>query len=108
MRKLFKVALLAIAIALPFNSAQACDKCESTKVWVDSYRDSYGHYHDGHWKVAELCQQLAPPRRPLVVIRPPVIRIGYGHRSHSSHHTSRYRYQHSRYHGSHHTSHHRR
>ena len=108
MKNLFKVALLAIAIAMPLEDAEACDRCETTKVWVDAYQDSQGALHEGHWKVTKLCHQPPPPvRRPLIVMPPPVIRIGYGHRSHSGHHTSHHR-SHSRHHGSHYTSHHRR
>jgi len=87
MKNLFKVALLALAIALPLEDAKACDRCEATQVWVDAYRDSQGALHEGHWKTVKLCYQPAPPpRRPLVVLPAPVIRFSYGRHGHSVHH----------------------
>ena len=87
MKNLFKVALLAIAFALPLEDAMACDRCETTKVWVDAYRDSHGALHEGHWKITKQCHQPPPPvRRPLILLPPPVIRFSYGHHGHSVHH----------------------
>jgi len=108
MKNLFKVALLALAIALPLEDAEACDKCESTQVWVDAYRDSHGALHEGHWKIVTLCHQPAPPpRRPLVVLPTPVIRIGHSHHRYSTHHRHHTNRHHSstRSHSTHHRSH---
>ena len=84
MKQLFKIALLAMAIVLPLDEAAACDRCESTKVWVDAYRDSHGHYHEAHWKIVELCRPPAPPVRPRVIVRVPVVTF-HTSRSHHRH-----------------------
>jgi len=103
MKQLFKIALLAMAIALPIDDAEACDSCGPTQVWVDAHRDSHGHYHQGYWKVVQLCHQPAPVIRPRVIIRPPTIRIGHSHRGYSVR-SSTHR-SHSVRHSSHRSSH---
>lgn len=106
MKQLFKVALLAMALAFPFDEALACDSCGPTQVWVDAYRDSHGHYHQGYWKVVQLCHPPVPVVRPRVIIRTPTIRIGHAHHVRSTHYrTSR---GHSVRHGSRHSSQRRR
>ena len=82
MKQLFKIALLAMAIVLPFEQAEACDRCESTKVWVEAHRDSHGHYHEGHWKIVELCHTPPPPVRARVIVRIPSVTFRTGHHSH--------------------------
>lgn len=101
MKQLFKIALLAIAIVLPLEDAEACDRCESTKVWVAAHHDSYGHYHEGHWKIVELCRPPAPPVRPRVIVRVPTVTFRTGHTHHRhiqtrSHHAPPRRHHHRR------------
>lgn len=106
MKKLFKAALLAMAIVLPIDEAEACNSCGPTQVWVDAYRDSHGHYHQGYWRVVQVCQQPLPVVRPRVIIRPPMIRIGHTHRVYSSRYTTHR--SHGVRHSSHRSSHRRR
>jgi len=100
MKQLFKIALLAMAIVIPLDDAEACERCESTKVWVDAYRDSHGHYHESHWRIVELCRQPPPPR-PRVIIRVPTVTLRPGH-VHHRHHTATRRTHSVHYRGHHH------